>query len=417
VSGASSGRIEPARDAPPLNRALLLLAVILALGIAHLGTSTMPLQIGALMDGRGLKGREAGLFGFFEVGALAVTMMAISPVIHRFRTVMVAAAGTMIGAAAYLCLYLFSPSLIGLLILGALTGSGYGLVFSASITGVSAMDNPDRVYSIGNGGAVVFVVSIMMLIPVMSAHFGTTGAFLAVAIVLALCTPAMLAFRARAVPPVSAPIRLARDPAVLKLLILWGGYTLGTGALWSFAERIAKSIHLPAETTGMILSATTATGVLGTICAAWAAGRVPRLVTMLIGLGGTGISCLLMGFASGPISYTLGALTYWIFYMFQYPLFLGAAASIDPEGRVGTLGSGCERFCFAIGAPIGGLIADYGSYPTLGILGFIACVGTIPFCLPAVLARLSRDIGTAEQTPRVGGDATALGTIAQPELE
>lgn len=368
---------------------ILLLAVILALGIAHLGTSTMPFQIGALMDGRQLSGSEAGLFGFCQIGALAGTMILLSPVIHRVRSVTAGVGGAIIAAVSNLLLYAASPSYQVMLLLAMVAGSGYGLVFAASITGASTARNPDRVYSIGNGGAVVFVVCMMLILPYASGRFNAMGPFLAIGTVLLAAAPTMLAFKARAALPTGVPVSAVRDPAVLALLVMWAGYSLGSGALWSFAERIAKSIHLAPELSGMILSATTATGVLGTSCAALIAGRMPRMPATLIGVVGTGISCLVMGFAHGPVSYAIGALTYWIFYMFQYPLFLGIAATMDPKGRIGTLGSGAERFAFALGAPIGGLIADYGSFPVLGVVGFICCVGTLPFCMPVIARRLA----------------------------
>lgn len=371
------------RDSP-----VLVAAVILALGIAHLGTSTMPFQVGALMDGRGLSGSQAGLFGFCEVGALAAIMVLLAPVIHRVRSLTVGLVGTLIAALANVLLYAMDPPYLVLLALATLAGAGYGLVFAASITGASTARNPDRVYSVGNGGAVIFVVLIMLLMPYGGKHFGPAGAFLAVGVILALSAPTMIAFKARAALPANVPARVVKDPAVASLLILWGAYSLGSGALWSFAERIAKSIHLAPETSAAILSATTLTGVLGTACAAFIAGRVPRIPAMIVGLIGTASSFLFMGFAAGPVSYTIGALAYWVFYMFQYPLFLGAAASLDAEGRVGTLGGGCERLAFAIGAPIAGLIADYGSFPALGIAAFAACVLPMPFCLPIVARRL-----------------------------
>lgn len=392
VSGAATALPEAETLSPKDRRdsPVLVAAVILALGIAHLGTSTMPFQIGALMDGRGLSGSEAGLFGFCEVGALAAVMILLAPVIHRVRSLTVGLVGTLIAALANILVYAVDPPYFLLLVLATLAGLGYGLVFAASITGASTARNPDRVYSIGNGGAVIFVVLIMLLMPYGGLHFGPAGAFLAVGVILALSAPTMIAFRARAFLPASAPARVVKDPAVVSLLILWGAYSLGSGALWSFAERIAKSIDIGPETSGAILSGATLVGVLGTACAAFVAGRVPRIPAMIIGLLGTAASFLFMGFAVGPISYAIGALAYWLFYMFQYPLFLGAAAALDSEGRVGTLGGGFERLAFAVGAPIAGLITDFGSFPVLGLAAFAACVIPMPLCLPIVARRLKK---------------------------
>lgn len=173
-------------------------------------------------------------------------------------------------------------------------------------------------------------------------------------------------------------------------MVMWAGYSLGTGALWSFAERIAKGLEIAPQTTATILSLSALCGILGTGVAAWLGGRSPRIPSMIAGLFGTGASCLMLGFANGTILFALGVLTYWVFYMYQYSVFLGVAATLDPSGRTGTLGGGCERFAFAIGAPIGGFITDFGSYSTLGVLGFLSCVITIPLFMPAVARALSK---------------------------
>ena len=370
------------------DRLALIAAVIIGNGIAHIGTSTMPFQIGALMD-LGLNGREAGLFGFFQIGALAVSMIVLAPFIHRARSVTVAVFGALLAVIAHVCMYLMPGSFAALLVFAALAGTGYGLVFAATITGASAAQNPDRVYAIGNGGAVAYVVALMFIMPMAGIHFGATGAFLAVAITILVTMPVMLAFRARAILPSMEVDNLLRQPGVLPLMVMWAGYSLGTGALWSFAERIAKGLAIPAETTATILSLSALCGILGTIVAAWLGGRSPRVPSMIVGLAGTGISCLLLGFATGTLMFALGVLIYWIFYMYQYSVFLGVAASLDPSGRTGTLGGGCERFAFAIGAPIGGLVTDFGSYALLGVLGFLSCIVTIPIFMPVVARRLA----------------------------
>jgi predicted MFS family arabinose efflux permease len=385
---------------------LLMIAVILALGIAHLGTATMPFQVGALMDGRGISASAAGLFGLFEIGAQAAVMILSAPVIHRARPVTVGVGGTLLAAIANFLLYATYAPLPVLLLLGGIAGIGYGLVFAASITGASAADNPDRTYSVGNGGAVAFVVATMLIMPNGALYFGAAGPFLAVAAILLLAVPTMFAFQARAGLPGGADGRMICDPPILSFLILWGAYSLGSGAMWSFAERIARSIHLSAEATSVILSATTAAGVVGASLAALSAGRVPRIPAMIVGLVGTASSFLIMAFATGPVAYAIGALSYWIFNMFQYPLFLGVAASLDPNGRIGTMGGGCERCAFAVGAPIAGLVIDHGSIPALGICAFILCLAPIPICLPIVartLRLMQRSAGPATpSSPAMG---------------
>lgn len=382
----------------------LIAAVAVASGIAHLGTSTMPFQVGALMDGRGLSASMAGVFGMFEIGALAISMILLSPVIHRFSSVTISLAGAGLAAVAHIAMFLLPATMPPLLACAALAGVGYGLVFAAAITGASTALNPDRIYALGNVGAILFIVLMMMIIPLASAKLGAMGAFPAIAAMVLVAAPAMLQFRARPALMTAPPARVLSQPATIALLVMWACYSLGTGALWSFAERIGTRLEIHPEMIATILSASTLCGVLGSLVAAAIGGRSFRIPAMLIGLLGTALSCILMGYASGAISFALGVLIYWIFYMYQYALFLGTAASFDAEGRLGTLGGGCERLAFAVGAPIGGLIVDHGSFGALGILGFASCVATIPICLPIVARglrqRAAADDGSHESPDR-----------------
>src|ERR1700743_3371313 len=84
---------------------LLVLAVCVGSGLAHFPTSTMPFQIGALVDGTGLSAPMAGIFGFCEVGALAFAMILIAPWLDRVAPFAVAMAGGLAAALANLGLY------------------------------------------------------------------------------------------------------------------------------------------------------------------------------------------------------------------------------------------------------------------------------------------------------------------------
>lgn len=373
------GRIEPARAGFGT-----IVAACVGAGIAHLGTSTMPFQVGALMDGYKLSASAAGVFGFFEVGALALSMLLISPVIHRVSPAVVAAAGSLIGVLAHLALYGAPNSLPLLCLIAAFAGTGYGLVFAAMVVGVAAARNTDRIYAIANGGALILIVVLMTVFPLASRFFGPMGPFLGIAILLLLTTPAYLGFRGSPRVPVDVARPPFRAVGVLPLLAIWTAFSLGTGAVWSFAERIGNNLALAPETVGIILSASTFCGIFGTVVAAVTAGRVARIPALLIGLAGTAGACLLLGFAAGMLSYALGVLLYWIFYMFLYSYLLGSAASIDPSGRVGTAGGGFERLGFALGAPLGGMIIDHFSFEAVGVLGAIGCVGLLPFCFSAL---------------------------------
>lgn len=376
VEGVSSGKA-PMRT---------VVAACVGAGVAHLGTSTMPFQVGALMDGLGLSASAAGTFGFFEVGALSLSMLLVSPFIHRLTPARVAFTGALICLLAHVGLY-FAPNILPLLyLIAAIAGAGYGLVFAAMVSGVAASGNADRVYAIANGGALVVIVALMAALPFASARFGALGPFLGIAILLGITMPAYAGFRNPPRAPAHQPQISFKQKGVLPLLAIWSAFSFGTGAVWSFAERIGHGLNVDAETIGIVLSASTFCGILGTGVAAAFSGRIARIPALLLGFGATACACLLLGFATGIVTFGLGVLMYWIFYMFLYSYLLGSAAALDPNGRIGTAGGGCERMGFALGAPLGGLLIEHFSFGAVGILGAVACVGLLPFCLPALRA-------------------------------
>jgi predicted MFS family arabinose efflux permease len=186
-----------------------------------------------------------------------------------------------------------------------------------------------------------------------------------------------------------------RAEGVPGLLFSWVALSLGTGAVYSFSERIGRRSHLTAEVIGVVLSTGLLVGLLGTITAAIVAGRLSRPRALVIGMLGTGVSCLLLGFSANLVSFAAGVFSYMLFYMFIYCYLLGAAAQLDGTGRIGAIGGGLERLSYSVGVWIGGLLAQYISYSTIGVLGLAGCMLGLFFGFPSLI----RALRGAEPTP------------------
>jgi hypothetical protein len=115
---------------------------------------------------------------------------------------------------------------------------------------------------------------------------------------------------------------------------------------------------------------------------------------------GTGASCLLLGYSTNLGSFAGGVFSYMLFYMFLYCYFLGTAAQLDTTGRVGALGGGLERLSYSVGVWIGGLLAEYISYSTIGLLGFAGCMLGIVIGFPSLFRALYRNESTIADQPR-----------------
>jgi predicted MFS family arabinose efflux permease len=364
----------------------LVVAVCVGSSLAHVGTSTMPFQVGALMDGRALSSGQAGLFGLFEVGALAVGMILIAPWIDRLPIRVLAISCALLSAAANLALFSARAFPIQLLC-GALAGLGYGCVFAATIASAAASDEADRLYALGNGGSLLLIMVIIASLPVGSAHFGPLGVFIGIAALEIVSCVFFFSLR-RGVRIAQQRVAAWRIRGVPGLLFSWASFSMGTGALYAFSERIGKSIHLAPQTIGLVLSAGVFVGVLGTAAAAFFGGRINRRRALVCGMFGSGLSCLLLGYATNLLVFSTGVFVYWICYMFLYSYLLGSAALLDKSGRVGTLGGGMERLGYGTGAWIGGVLAEHAGYSVTGLLGFSGCMLGLAVGFPSLFRAL-----------------------------
>jgi predicted MFS family arabinose efflux permease len=370
----------------------LLLAMSFGSALAHIATTGMPLQVGALMDGTARTASQAGLFAFIEVGSLSLGMILISLLIARIKPLRVAIAGALLAAVADLCLFVVREFPLQL-ILGGIAGLGFGMAYSATIGAGASCEDSDRAYAIGFGGSLPLVVLIMTLLPFISPQLGVLGVFACMSGFALLCTPIFRGFKGtatqnqtRAQPVTSA---LWRTPGTAGLLFSWAAFSTGTATAYVFAERIARNIQLAPTQIGLVLSSGVFMGVVGTGIAALFSQRLNRRVALVGGLAGSALACFLIGHATTLLSFAAGIYLYWIFTMFLYCFLLGTAAVLDKSGRLGTLGSGTERLGYAIGAWIGGLLAQHVSYTSTGIVGCLTCIAGIVIGYPTLFRALT----------------------------
>jgi predicted MFS family arabinose efflux permease len=380
---------------------LLLFASAVGAALAHLGAVAMPFQIGAVIDSLHVSSSRAGAFGFLELGALALAMILSPRWIGQIHAAALAIGGAALAALANLGMFLFTPGFAELAALAVVVGTGYGIVFSATIAGVSSAADADRVFALSSGGSVCVVVALMTALPRVSTYFGALGPFLAMGVFVLAACPFLLGLGAGAHRGDDAPTPRIGSPGAVAIYIMWGCFSLGSGVAWSFAERTGRAMALSPQTIGAVLSASTFVGVGGTLLAAATAGRWPRLQSAALGLIGTGAGCLLFSTAGNTLTFALGALCFWVSSMFFYCVILGTAAALDPSGRVGVSGGGCDRLGFACGAPLGGVIVDHSSFAVLGWASALICILPAFYCLPVLKRALDAKAGQSALAPVV----------------
>ena len=382
--------------------AALVVAVAVGSAIAHLCTSAMPFLVGALINGYGLSATGAGLVGFFQVGALAVSMILIAPIAHRFKPLRVCALGASLAASCNVLIYLAPAQLALICLLATVVGVGYGLILTAAVAAAAGSSRPDLTYAAGNSGALIIVVPMISALPLATLQFGSRGTFLAIPALIVVCAPLLFGLRRTRGVVVGVQVTGTTFVKGVPILAIWSLFSFGTGAMWAFTERIGVALALPGPAIGLVLSTSAFTGLIGTSLAAVCSTRVSRVAALAVGVVGGGASCLMFALATNLWMFATAAVLYWIFTMFVYILLLGTAALLDPTGRLGTFGTGCERLAFAIGAPLGGLMVDYGSYVWVGVAAAIACSVIAPAFLPGLARALAARIASSDATQAAG---------------
>ncbi|KON65827.1 hypothetical protein KOEU_05140 [Komagataeibacter europaeus] len=357
-------------------------------GISHLGSTMMPFQTNSLIEGFHISASAAGMFGFFEISSLSLAMLMVVPFLGAPIHGRLAFGGALIVIAAQIMIYLGPSSVPYLWGCSILSGCGFGVIFSAFISRVSAIRNPDRIYSISCGGGAVVTVSTVMTIPWTTAWLGQRGPFMSIILVVAVLMP-FLSFLGHKNNDIQKkkPLKIEWPGYVvgtIPILIMWAGYSIGSGIVWSFVDGIGQSIHVKESVIVLLSSAGIIAGFLSNVFGAVIAGHINRRLPLLFGIIGTALSFLLTGLAWNTVIYCFGIISYWIFVMIAYAYLLGAAAGLDPTGKVGAMGGSCDRIAYAVGALMGGFLVDVSSYSMLGIAGFISCIMTLPVCMPLV---------------------------------
>lgn len=388
----------------------MVIGVCVGSALAHSGTSTMPFQVGALMDGSGTSASQTGFFAFAEVGALAGSMVVISPFMARFSPRAVGLAGCLLAAVGNAGIF-FGGHFAVQVALAVVAGAGYGFAYAATIAAAAAAAEPHRLYAAGNMGALFIIMGLMNSLPVVSAKFGSLGVFASLAVLSLGCAPFFFCFRrqGRSEETRLSAIKVKGAPG---LLFAWASMSAGVGGVYAFSERIGQHLHLGRPDIAGVLSAGTFVGLLGTGVAAVFGRRLNRRFALIAGLGGAGAACLLLGFASNLATFALGVFAYWVFTMFLYSYLLGAAAMLDASGQVGTLGGGLERLGYGLGAALGGVVAERFSYSATGVLGFVGCILGLAIGIPSVLRALnekSETADTAAATTPAGAGVVQIG--------
>ena len=357
----------------------LLFGIGFGMFLGVLSANSIPVMLGALIDGLAMNEAEVGLLGTVELLAVALGALAATPLAGKVSNRRLALFGCLLAITAQF-LSAAAGSLYLLAGLRVIAGAGLGLAYAAAAMAAAATANPDRVLGYGVTAGLLAIVVLLPGFAMVVAAAGYKGGYVALGVLVIFLLPVMGWLdrgTARPAGPDTAPALPVRSLAGLLLCIAL--FNIGSGAIWSFSERIGRPAGLTLEEAGFIIATGAFSGVAGSLFAGWLGGRWGRKRPVILALVVAGLGYMVLGGAMNSASYITGVNLYWVTYMFLLPLMIGAGAAMDAGGRAATLAAGTISLTFALGPACGGYIAAWFSY---GAIGWFSCA----LCLLAALA-------------------------------
>ncbi|MFM0341563.1 MFS transporter [Paraburkholderia fungorum] len=372
--GAQPNHARTARDpSTPRDPASLVIGAIAAQVAGGLVTQMSPFTIAGLMDGLSLSERDAGFVVSLELLILAVTAIAITPVLSRFSDRRVALLAVALALSAQGA-SIFSASLPWLTLLRGLAGIGEGVLYAVSLTVVaSRANNPDKVYGYFQVAWALGSVALFGIGGQLTAAFAQRGIFaLMTGVTLALAPLLLLIPDARAkggkdVATVAARISPALGVMTLAATVL---YLSVSSAIYAFSAPLGERAGLDTRAVSYALTVATLVGLAGAGAATAINVRWGRMIPISGFFAGFALVVLVLCLSHNPSAFIIALVASVVIYYFSVPYLFGLAAALDHSGRWAAAAGSAYLLGFAAGPLLAGVVITGTGYAGLAV----ACV-------------------------------------------
>jgi len=363
---------------------------VVAVGIGTLfgviSANASPFQIGLLIDEMGFTQQSTGGLVTVELVAVALTAIIVSPFMRELPIRKVAIIGAVIaitGQIATIFVSQYAPTVM----VRVFTALGLGLTYAAANAAGAKSDNPDRVFSFGITFSLLFLAIFLVGLSRVIAIAGYQGLYVSLTILLLLLMPA-LSWLTNISTEVLNETKQSELPwfQLGLLLIVVILFNLGTGAAWTFMERVGVQLGLQQEQIGTLIGLSTFAGIAGAFSVSLLNDRVGKKIPLAAGLSMGGISSYFIAAGPSVPLFTIGAVTYWASYMFMYPYLIGLACRLDNSGRSSAAVAGTLMLSFALGPMLAGYISSIYSFHLLAIFCLFTCLAAAIIVIPLTLA-------------------------------
>jgi predicted MFS family arabinose efflux permease len=366
----------------------LVVAAIAAQVIGGLVTQMLPFMVSGLMDGLELSEQDAGLVTSVELFILAITAIAVAPVLLQFsyrRVVLIAVALALLAQGASI----FSSSLASLILLRGLAGVGEGALYALSLSVVaSRSSNPDKVYGYFQVAWALGSVALFAVGGQLTAAFAHRGIFALIAGVTLALTPLLLFIPdARAKNGGAAAADEVRASPMLGVMTLaaTGLYLIASAALYAFVAPLGERAGLDTEAVGYALTVATLVGLMGAGAATALNVRWGRAIPISGFCIAFSVFALALILSRNPIVYVVALVASAAIYYFSLPYLFGLAAALDRSGGWAAAAGSAFLLGYAAGPLAGGAVIARSGYTGLAVL--CVAVTTVAWLLTLLVCR------------------------------
>ncbi|WP_119272212.1 MFS transporter [Taklimakanibacter deserti] len=371
----------------------LVVGAIAAQVTGALVTQMAPFMVSGFMGGLALSERDAGLVTSVEFLALALTAIAIAPVLPRlsYRRVSLAAVALALVAQGA---SIFSTSFASLVLLRGLAGVGEGALCAVSLSIVASRSvNPDKVYGYFQivwalGSVPLFAVGGQLTAA--HAHHGTLALIAGVTLALAPLLLLIPDDRAKSGDAVTAD-RVPTSPLLgimtLASIML---YLAASAALYAFIAPLGERAGLDTSAVGYVLTVGSLVGLVGAGAATVLNVRWGRAIPISGFCVAFTLFTLMICLWRNPTAYVVALVASVIIFYFSVPYMLGLAAALDRSGRWAAAACSAYLLGYAAGPLVGGIVIAAADYAGLAA----ACVALTAVAWGLAMA-VNRRLGTA----------------------
>lgn len=384
--------------------ARLITGAVAAQVIGGLVMQMSPFMIGGYMAGLSVSERDAGFAVSLEFLALAVTAIAIAPILPRLSYRRVGLAGVLLVLLAQGA-SIVSTSWTPLVLLRALAGVGEGALYAVSLCIVARhSSNPDKTYGCFQLIWALGSVALFSIGGEFTAAFAHRGILALIAVVTLALAPLLLLLPDSRAAIDSAPTAEAPQASSLLGLMTFaaiGLYLAVSAAIYAFSAPFGERAGLDASAVGYALTVATLVGLAGAGAATALNVRWGRAIPISGSCAGLSLVALVLCLGRDPIGYVAALTTSVVIYYFSIPYLFGLAAALDRGGRWAAAVGSAYLIGFAAGPLLGGAVVAAAGYSGLAIV----CVAVTAAAWAFAMIVDRRLLGPARAAP--AGNAQA----------